>query len=1034
MNKKPHAANVATVLPLECSPAADTEWAQVFTVTAPGDSPLVVCPEALGIMDSGCQKTVMGLFHFRQWEKALLEQGALSAPPMRQDADDVFQFGNRGQLKALFAVEMPVSVYGIAARLRVCIVAGHTPLLLSRDTMSKLGLSINFCQNTVSSHMLDLVDQPILEVGGHLVLDLMSDGHVNLRHAYKSDGTGAGVFMSRLTPQAIFGGAKVGSTDGLDISPQDAADQWFQVGHFVVRIHHEPRTSLFFPYEVQDVPCACDMLLPDRITYVQHDGQHELNSRHDTWNPRSADCTLGKPWTGCTVFVHAPHDFHGVTTTIDDLKCLLELESHDDASPVEVIKRMGLWPLPPTDPSEKKLADVVSQSPQNWSPDVVSQSPQKRSPDSQATSSNGLQSVAWVTPELGRIVQTDATVWSSIGSTTVPAHALRVESHGNSVICTFFPWNLPQEETHKWSGESWVWMQGLGKRRLFAGILKHTTLKISPRELRRAFKQSFPHGLVETRAVPVLLVKRPTALPALQVTGTPRTQGRLDHHDDSAPQVRCRLDQRESEGSHCQGVEVLGSQAVLPGGSSSMPVGGPDPDEESRADLLLQAASDCGDRPEQVRRDASSPSRSLDCSMQPGPPTAHATIDGARQDDQTSARGGAMGRHHGRPAARSHDRHPSGGDGSASCLDPGSSSSGEVQCSQATPDGQLHSEQQVNDESERDMYTTLLGNHSRIMTKGDVQDVTLALETQEMWQQDLQCLQAQVEGSKSKAPVLLEVFSGSMHLSLAAASRGWTVLEPCDVLLGTDLMEPRNQAALVEDIKQWSPDLVTWAPPCGPYSPLQQIMPRNPKKRYMKVLRLKRKRQRTNKLWKFCHGQFHDQGEVNTKSIGDGQVLHMVENPLPSAAWNMFKFTGHAARVDQCAFGLKLKPRGLKVKKATRLQCNHQGMAQGLNQRCRCPHPKTGPRHDHIISGDRVGSKWQSRSARCATWPMALCHHMLAQAEEAMGWTPPRDVMTAVNKGTPNGDDSVFPYEVFAEEVGEEDGTPHHDSEIEQLV
>ena len=94
-----------------------------------------------------------GPFPFRCWEESLLEQGLLQEPITRLDADDVFQFGNHGQLKALFAADVPVTVYGVNAHLQVCVVAGHTPLLLSRATLSRLGLRIDFSKNTVSSQI-----------------------------------------------------------------------------------------------------------------------------------------------------------------------------------------------------------------------------------------------------------------------------------------------------------------------------------------------------------------------------------------------------------------------------------------------------------------------------------------------------------------------------------------------------------------------------------------------------------------------------------------------------------------------------------------------------------------------------------------------------------------------------------------------------------------------------------------------------------------------------------------------------------------
>ena len=136
------------------------------------------CPQAPGILDSGCQRTVMGLLVFQAWEAKLLELGIICNQVPRQNSTEVFQFGNNGQLQSLFIVTLPVSVFNAKQELEICVVAWLTPLLLSRHTISRLGLSIDFDQNTISSQKLGLRNCAISEVGGHLVLDLLADSLV----------------------------------------------------------------------------------------------------------------------------------------------------------------------------------------------------------------------------------------------------------------------------------------------------------------------------------------------------------------------------------------------------------------------------------------------------------------------------------------------------------------------------------------------------------------------------------------------------------------------------------------------------------------------------------------------------------------------------------------------------------------------------------------------------------------------------------------------------------------------------------------
>lgn len=74
-----------------------------------------------------------------------------------------------------FAADVPVTVFGVGALLKVCVVAGQAPLFpsLSRATWSRLGLRINFYNISASSQQLGLLNGPLPEIGGHLALDLL---------------------------------------------------------------------------------------------------------------------------------------------------------------------------------------------------------------------------------------------------------------------------------------------------------------------------------------------------------------------------------------------------------------------------------------------------------------------------------------------------------------------------------------------------------------------------------------------------------------------------------------------------------------------------------------------------------------------------------------------------------------------------------------------------------------------------------------------------------------------------------------------
>ena len=71
---------------------------------------------------------------------------------------------------------------------------------------------------------------------------------------------------------------------------------------------------------------------------------------------------------------------------------------------------------------------------------------------------------------------------------------------------------------------------------------------------------------------------------------------------------------------------------------------------------------------------------------------------------------------------------------------------------------------------------------------------------------------------------MLDFFGGSAALSLIARSTGkWVALEPVDLMYGSDLLSPREQRTILQQLDEWEPDLVCSEPPCGPWSSLQAL-------------------------------------------------------------------------------------------------------------------------------------------------------------------------------------------------------------------
>ena len=229
-----------------------------------------ICAEAMGIIDSGCQQTVMGLSPFTAWEKCLKEHGLLKDSIIRQDSEAVFRFGNNGRLKALFSAPIPIWLYGKAALLEVAVVAGETPLLLSRHTLASMKLCIDFASGGVTSEALGIDKrEPLQQLGGHLVIDLLKDPPISDCAAYK---------VAHVSAQDI-------SFDHVDCE-SFCEDFWhWCTASVFCRRHVVRRCCPFSPNDDGDVDD--DNWSPYCIRIAMHDCPPSVLRRSDTNDPLS---------------------------------------------------------------------------------------------------------------------------------------------------------------------------------------------------------------------------------------------------------------------------------------------------------------------------------------------------------------------------------------------------------------------------------------------------------------------------------------------------------------------------------------------------------------------------------------------------------------------------------------------------------------------------------------------------------------------------------------------------------------------------
>ena len=217
---------------------------------------------------------------------------------------------------------------------------------------------------------------------------------------------------------------------------------------------------------------------------------------------------------------------------------------------------------------------------------------------------------------------------------------------------------------------------------------------------------------------------------------------------------------------------------------------------------------------------------------------------------------------------------------------------------------------------------------------------------------------------------VLEIFGGSANLSLIARSTGkWVALEPVDLMYGSDLLSPKEQRVVLDQLHEWEPDLVCLEPPCGPWSSLQAI---NPKE----TVELKRALHMpfwyfSAKVWKVQHNS--------------GRLV-LLEQPLKSAALHLecmrSRASVHRAVVDQCQFELRDPQSGKRYRKRTALDVNSEVFASALMVGGLCSH--ASHEHETIEGQVLLDGKWVNRSLVAGMWTPCFARHILSCAALAL--------------------------------------------------
>eukprot|EP00438_Fugacium_kawagutii_P028405 Skav208339 [mRNA] locus=scaffold5193:38831:45910:+ [translate_table: standard] len=188
----------------------------------------------------------------------------------------------------------------------------------------------------------------------------------------------------------------------------------------------------------------------------------------------------------------------------------------------------------------------------------------------------------------------------------------------------------------------------------------------------------------------------------------------------------------------------------------------------------------------------------------------------------------------------------------------------------------------------------------------------------------------------------LEIFSGHSKISTAFANKRRGVLQPRDILLGHDMRDGAQRDEVFRDLYQYRPKMVWLAPPCTHWCAYSR-MNFSPQER-------RRRRSKDKVFIELIE-------EVIVFQRGHGGLV-VVENPRTSDLWkhsSLFRWTRDPtmfnAQVDLCTYGM-ISREGVPMKKGLTLLTNGQSFAKAISRRC-----------DHSHEHQRIEGAETSRSA-----------------------------------------------------------------------
>ena len=217
---------------------------------------------------------------------------------------------------------------------------------------------------------------------------------------------------------------------------------------------------------------------------------------------------------------------------------------------------------------------------------------------------------------------------------------------------------------------------------------------------------------------------------------------------------------------------------------------------------------------------------------------------------------------------------------------------------------------------------------------------------------------------------LLEIFAGKACFSERARTRKcWEVMQPQDILYGLDLMNLEHQNLLKEVIQTQQPDVITLAPPCGPWSAWQRLRKNS--------FALRQLRRRHRPLWDFVVWVWAYQSARG--------ALVLLEQPASSEALKLPEMERqevvYSRKIPMCALGLKDRVSKRPHKKMTVIQMNHSAITTTMFREVHCHHEvgQHQPIEGSVRIRDPVTKKMRTirRSTLAASWTPEFCDWLL---------------------------------------------------------